>query len=169
MTQLTNWLSNISFRDPLVWVAIAAGIAIVLVFLFLGRRKARAKQVVASDNPDDVQKLADQWLPPSKRHDERRRSMRRGGVPTPVQFSDPLKPKKHFDGFVLDRSSGGLRLASERAFPTGSTMLIRPIAAAPETPWVPVIIRNCREQGDFFEIGCQFQEDLPWHLLLMFG
>jgi hypothetical protein len=46
---------------------------------------------------------------------------------------------------------------------------VRPTLAPDSSPWVTIIIRNCREVGDYFEIGCQFQEELPWNLLLMFG
>src|SRR5436190_12866157 len=96
MANLTNLILNVSVSDPMVWVAIAAGFAIVLAFLLLGRRKIRMKPIVGSHSGghEDMQKLSDQWMPPSKSHDERRRSMRRGGVPTPVKFSDPQKPKR---------------------------------------------------------------------------
>jgi hypothetical protein len=168
MSQIINWLSNISYTDPAIWLALGAGAAVILVFLFLGRRQRRTGAIVAGA-PDNGPNPADMWLPPSKGPDERRRSVRRTGIPTAVQICDPRKPKRLIDGFVLDRSSGGLRLAMEKPFPTGSTLQIRPTTAPPETPWVVIIIRNCREIGDYFEIGCQFQEELPWHLLLMFG
>ena len=166
MTQLTLWFSNLSATDPAIWVAIGSGITVVLAFLFLGRRQRRATAVVAANpsaNPTD------DWLPTQKRSDERRRSVRRLGVPTAVQIGDPKKPKKVIEGYVLDRSSGGLRLAMEKPFATGAALQIRPSNAPPESPWIVIIIRSCREVGDYFEVGCQFQEELPWHLLLMFG
>jgi hypothetical protein len=168
MSQIINWFSNISFADPAIWLALGSGIAVILLFLFLGRRQRRTGPIVASTAEDGLNP-ADVWLPPSKGPDERRRSVRRSGVPTAVQISDPRKPKRLIDGFVLDRSSGGLRLAMEKPFPTGSTLQIRPTTAPDDSPWITIIIRNCREVGDYFEIGCQFQEELPWHLLLMFG
>lgn len=169
MTQLTRYFAEISLADPSVWLALGSGFAVVLVFLLMGRRQRRAVTVVVSaESPSDMNP-SDVWLPPSKRSDERRRASRRSGVPTAIQIVDPKKPKKTIEGFVLDRSSGGLRLAIEKPFPTGSTLQTRPSNAPPETPWVGIIIRNCKESGDYFECGCQFQEDVPWHLLLMFG
>jgi len=169
MSEIINWFSKISFTDPAIWLALGSGMAIVLIFLFLGRRQRRATAIVASFSDESNANPADVWLPSTKSPDERRRSVRRIGIPTAVRITDPKKPKKTIEGFVLDRSSGGLRLAMEKPFSTGVILQIRPTNAPPESPWIPIIIRNCREVGDYFEVGCQFQEELPWHLLLMFG
>ena len=46
---------------------------------------------------------------------------------------------------------------------------VRP-SHAPETfEWIGVIVRNCREVGDHFELGLQFEAELDWNKLLMFG
>ena len=170
MTQLTKMFSNISLTDPILWLALGSGFAVVLIFLFLGRRQRRAAAIIASagNGGADVSP-ADVWVATPKRPDERRRSTRRSGVPTPIQVSDPKKPKRLVNGYVLDRSSGGIRLAMEKPFPTGSTMQVRPTNAPPESAWIIIIVRSCREVGDYFELGCQFQEELPWNILLMFG
>jgi hypothetical protein len=169
MTELTKFFADLSFGEPYLWVALAAGLVVLLVFLFLGRRQRRALPVVGTTVNDELSPTADAWLPPPKRPDERRRSTRRAGVPTPVLVADPKKAKRTIEAFVLDRSSGGIRLASEKPFPTGSTLQVRPSHAHEDSPWVVIIIRSCREVGDYFELGCQFQEDLPWSQLLMFG
>src|SRR5580692_1113311 len=103
MSQIINWFSNFSVADPSIWLALGSGIAVVLVFLFLGRRQRRSGGIVASA-ADEGLNPADVWLPPTKGPDERRRSVRRTGVPTAVQISDPRRPKRLIDGFVLDRS-----------------------------------------------------------------
>ena len=175
MTELTKLFTNIGIGDPAVWLAIGSGLAIVLVFLFLGRRQRRLVAVVGPNaegtaNQTNVgPNAADDWMPPQIHADERRRSIRRSGVPTSVTVVDPKKGRKTVEVFVLDRSSGGVRLASQGPFPTGSTLQIRTTTAPPESPWVVIIVRSCREVGDYFELGCQFEEELPWHLLLMFG
>ena len=169
MSKVTGWFANVSAGDPAVWVALGAGFAVVLAFLLLGRRQRRAAAIVVSAPADADVNPADVWLPPSKRADERRRSTRRSGVPTPVRITDPQRPKKAFEAFVLDRSTGGLRVASEKPFPSGSNLLIRPSNAPEEVASVTIIVRNCKEVGDYYELGCQFQEELPWHVLLMFG
>jgi hypothetical protein len=169
MSQIINWFSNISFADPAIWLALGSGMAVVLIFLFVGRRQHRAKPVVGSATDDAEPNPADVWMPPSKGPDERRRSVRRVGIPTAVQIIDPKKPKKKIGGYVLDRSSGGLRLAMEKPFSTGATLQVRPVNAPEESPWIDIIIRSCRDVGDYFETGGQFLEELPWHLLLLFG
>jgi len=169
MSQLTKLFSSISFDEPALWIALGSGFAVILVFLFLGRRQRRTLAVVVGDGAVDGINPADNWLPPSKRPDERRRSSRRSGIPTAVQLFDPKKARKMIGGFVLDRSAGGIRLASEKPFSSGLTLNVRSANAPDESPWVLITVRSCREVGDYFELGCQFQEDLPWHLLLMFG
>jgi len=169
MTQLTKLFSSISFDEPALWIALGSGFAVILVFLFLGRRQRRVATAIVGGPGGEEMNPADAWLPPTKRPDERRRSSRRSGVPTAVQLVDPKKARKVIDGFVLDRSAGGIRLASEKPFSTGLTLNVRSANSPPESPWVLITVRSCREIGDYFELGCQFQEDLPWHLLLMFG
>ncbi len=182
MKQLSRFLADMSLSDPLVWVALGAGFAVVFVFMLLGRRQRRTTTVGVSAPPpppkqDDAppppkqepRNAADVWLPTATKPNERRRTLRRGGVPTAIHMVDPQDPKKILEGFVLDRSSGGLRIAVEKPYPTGSAVQIRPTNAHAQSPWVTVIVRNCKETGDYFEIGCQFQEKLPWHILLMFG
>jgi PilZ domain len=169
MTQLTRFFAEISLSDPSVWLALGSGFAVVLVFLLLGRRHRRPAAIAVIGENASEAKTVDDWPPNPNQPDERRRTSRRSGVPTAIQMVEAKKFGKVQEGFVLDRSSGGLRVATERPLPTGSVLQVRPTNAPPETPWVIVIIRSCKESGDFFEIGCQFQEVVPWHVLLMFG
>jgi hypothetical protein len=170
MGDVTNWLANLNLSDPVLWVVLAALLGIVLIFLLMGRRPRRpATLVIAPPKPAEPIDGADDWGPSTQRPDERRRSFRRSGVPTAVLISEPGRPKQIFDGYVLDRSSGGLRLAMGSPISTGVTLQIRATNAPSESPWIPITIRSCREVGDYFEVGVQFQEELPWSLLLMFG
>ncbi len=73
------------------------------------------------------------------------------------------------EAFVLDRSTGGLRLAMAKPFPTGTILHARPGNAPEESLWVAMIVRSCKECGDYYEIGCQFEQELPWSQLLLFG
>jgi hypothetical protein len=170
MTRLTQLFSSINFEEPAIWIALGAAFSVVLAFLLLGRRQRRALAIIApAPTTENAFESADLWAAASVRPDERRRSIRRGGVPTAIQITDPLKPKKSIEGFVLDRSIGGIRLASEQPFASGTSLNVRAMSAPADLPSVLIIVRSCREVGDYFELGCQFQEDLPWHLLLLFG
>jgi hypothetical protein len=151
--------------DPSLILALAAGVVVVVGLLYFGRRKQPvATAVLPSGSPN--------WEEPlSVRHDERRRSIRRGGLPTPIMVVDSKAGKraKAAEAYVLDRSTGGLRLALERAVPVGSLLLAKPGNAPDGFEWVKITIRNCREVGDYFEVGCQFETDLELNRLLMFG
>jgi hypothetical protein len=171
MQSLTQWFSGFSPTDPSMWLALGAGLVVILVFLILGRRKAKrfAGPVVLPSAPT----ASSNWEGPhpSARHDERRRSIRRGGLPTPILVIDSKAGKraKATEAYVLDRSSGGLRLALEKAIPAGSALLAKPGNAPEGFEWVKLVVRNCREVGDYFELGCQFETDLELSRLLMFG
>lgn len=170
MQTLTNFFANLSLNDPALWLALGAGLVVLLLFVFLGRRPSRAFSSVGTPTFRTFGEMSAENFDMSEpRNDERRRSVRRAGMPTPIFVLDQKQGRKARDGFVLDRSSGGVRLAVQKPVPTGTTLQIRPHTAADDTPWVSVIVRNCRELGDYYEIGCQFEEDLPWRILLLFG
>jgi hypothetical protein len=169
MQSMTQWLSGLSATDPSLWLALAAGLVTVLVFLFLGRRNRHFAPAIAATGP--VASPDWEGLPPLARHDERRRAIRRGGLPTPILVIDSKggRRAKASEAYVLDRSTGGLRLALERGFPVGATLLAKPGNAPEGFEWVKLVVRNCREVGDYFELGCQFESDLELSRLLMFG
>lgn len=171
MSQTINWISSISVNDPAVWLLLIPALGIVLLLLLLQRRSDRAAVRACAEFQAEEADLnpADVWLPPALAPDERRQSTRRTGVPTEVQISDPKKPKRIIDGYVLDRSRGGLRLAMEKPVATGVFLNVRPTNAPSEVPWTPIFVRNCNDIGDYFEVGCEFQVELSWNLLLMFG
>jgi hypothetical protein len=169
MQSLTQLFSGLSATDPSLWLALAAGFVVILAFLLLGRRRRFRGPVVLPSSPAGSADWEATTL--SARHDERRRSIRRGGLPTPILVVDSKggKRAKATEAYVLDRSSGGLRLALERAFPTGAALLAKPGNAPEGFEWVKLVVRNCREVGDYFELGCQFETDLELSRLLMFG
>jgi hypothetical protein len=174
MQTLSNFFANLSFNDPALWLALGAGLVVLLGFVFLGRKPSRRSLPPPGENPiTSFQSFAEiteeNWDTQQKPHDERRRSVRRAGMPTPIFVLDPKQSRKARNAYVLDRSSGGLRVAVERPTPTGVMLQVRPHAAADDTPWVNLIVRSCREVGDYYELGCQFEAELPWKVLLLFG
>jgi hypothetical protein len=170
MQSLTQWFAGLSLGDPATWLAIGAGLSVVLTFLFLGRRSRRPHGPVVLPQAS-VGSPSWESLVPSARHDERRRAIRRGGLPSPILILDPKSSRraKTVEAYVLDRSTGGLRLALERPVNVGSTMLAKPSNAPEGFDWARIVIRNCREVGDYFEVGCQFETELDLSRLLMFG
>ena len=170
MQALTQWFTSLSFGDPALWVALGSGLTIVLCFLFLGRRPSR-HPAFAHTLPEPTNFGNWEDPPPIARHDERRRAIRRSGLPTPVHVVDwrANRKSKPAEAYVLDRSTGGLRLAMEKPSAVGTVLAARPGSAPPEFDWVKVVVRNCREVGDYFELGCQFESELELGKLLMFG
>ena len=103
------------------------------------------------------------------RASDKRRSLRRGGNPVPVVVSDVLKPEELVPGMVLNRSRGGLFLSLPQKLAVGQLIAVR----TPEFPdclaSVRLRVRHCKQKGDNWQIGCQFMEELPWSVLLIFG
>lgn len=169
MNALTEWISSLKNVDPAIWLAAGAGMTVLLGFFFFTRRSRRAAGPVVL--PLGSNSSIDWEGGSTARHDERRRAIRRGGLPTPILIVDPKAGKraKASEAYVLDRSTGGLRLAMERPVQVGSVLLAKPGNAPDDFEWVKVMIRNCREVGDYYELGCQFDTDLELSRLLMFG
>jgi len=172
MQALSQTFSDISIADPALWLAVGAGLAVILAFLFFGRRRDPARFRSPVVPPHTPASSADwETSSASARADERRRAIRRGGLPTPILIVDPKASRraKAMEAYVLDRSTGGLRLALEKPVNVGGTLLAKPGNAPDGFEWVKVLIRNCREVGDYYEVGCQFETELELNRLLMFG
>src|SRR4051794_17349490 len=108
MQSLSDWMSGLPV-DPALMVAAASGLVVVLALVFITRRRrSRGPVVLPSDpagSPDWESSVA------AARHDERRRAIRRGGLPTPIYIVDAKggRKAKVTEAYVLDRSTGGLR------------------------------------------------------------
>ena len=83
--------------------------------------------------------------------------------------TSPALKNEVASGYVLDRSTGGLRLALTVAVASGITLQVRADNAPDNTPWVTVLVRNCRHAGQHYELGCEFDKTPPWNVLLLFG
>ena len=109
------------------------------------------------------------WEIPQTSFGERRTSLRREGHAVKVLLSSPTFKKGVDSGYVVDRSTTGLRIAMGIAMAPGSTMQVRAHNAPDTIPWITVLVRNCRNAGQHYEIGCEFDKAPPWNVLLLFG
>jgi hypothetical protein len=109
------------------------------------------------------------WAPPEQSYADRREAVRREGTPVRVILASPTFRNGMSDGFVIDRSTGGLKIAMSIAMAPGGTMQVRAVNAPDTIGFVTVIIRSCRKKPEFFEIGCEFEKTPPWNVLLLFG
>ncbi len=92
---------------------------------------------------------------------DRRRAQRRSG---PFALLDVRGPRgEWWQGFVLDRSRSGLRLALTRPVEVGTELRLRALRAPDGAPWSEVVVRRAEAVDGCWELGCEYQGDLAWH------
>jgi hypothetical protein len=99
---------------------------------------------------------------------ERRAWHRRWGNPTEIHLFSLLWPG-HLHGLVVNRSTGGLGIFTDRKVPPGTPLHVRAAEAPSYVPMVQAEARHCRRVGPGFLIGCEFSEDVPWNARVWFG
>jgi len=99
---------------------------------------------------------------------ERRTSARRKGNPVGVVVLAGEAAKAE-PGLVINRSKGGLCLSVPSPVALGTILQLRACQAPEDIPWIRVLVRHCAAKGDRWNLGCQFMEELPWRVLLLFG
>lgn len=158
-------ISNLPYSEywlPLL-IGVGVGVAAILVIRPLVSRSGPVPQ------PQD--KAAKQEFDPFSigSPSEQRKAYRRGGHPVEVLYSLPDRKKQPFQGWVVDRSVGGLCLTVNQEFAEGTVLAVIPANAPPMTPWVEVEVRSCRAIDGQMELGCKFVKTPPWSILLLFG
>jgi hypothetical protein len=174
----TDWFTA---NLPAVIGGVVAAVALVVVWFTTRKRRlteverlaeaaaaTAAATLTASAKPSGQEKLL-QWDPPELSYADRRGAVRRDGSVVRVLLSAPVFRNGVSEGFVLDRSTGGLRIAVTTELEPGSTMQVRTVNAPENVGFVTVIVRSCRPSGEFFEAGCEFEKTPPWNVLLPFG
>ena len=157
-------------------VAVGGAVAfIVLTWLFVSQARRRrvidpAALVPASvPTPPGTAEHALAWAPPEQSYADRRGSVRREGAPVKVMVSSSSLRNGVNEGYVVDRSTGGLRIVMQNAVPPGSTLQVRAENAPDTVGFVTLIVRSCRKNPDHFEVGTEFEKTPPWNVLLLFG
>jgi hypothetical protein len=100
---------------------------------------------------------------------EERATPRRKGNPIAVHLSDATASASPIEGWVVDRSQGGLGLSVFNPIRPGTLMTVRPVSAPVGTPWFEIWVRSCRWQDKNWHIGCEFKNPPTWNMLLLFG
>jgi hypothetical protein len=78
--------------------------------------------------------------------------------------------RKPIEGLVVNRSCKGLGLALPEAVDVGTTLEVRTANAPDITPWIPVTVVHCQPvKKGYWWVGCQFDSQPPWNVLLLFG
>ena len=170
-----EWLDTIlSLLRNHLPVAVGGCVAVLILSLLFLQHRRRARRLEAAalsavGGAAPVDDKALNWAPPEQSYADRRGSVRREGAPVRVALSSPNFRSGVNDGFVVDRSTGGLRIILQGALAPGSTLQVRAVNAPDTIGFVTVIVRSCRKTGDHFELGCEFEKTPPWNVLLLFG
>jgi hypothetical protein len=96
---------------------------------------------------------------------ERRSSPRVKGRQVRVHVVCAATSGEALQGWVLDRSCGGLGLWVPAPVAEGASLLVR---AAGSADAVPVEVCNCRADGDRWVLGCRFLRSPRWEVMLQF-
>ena len=163
------------------WVAgnlpyAVGGFVAISVLLFLGlnaafrRREPLDPDKLATANANAVtDEKALSWEPAGQSYADRRGAVRREGQPVRVLLASTTFRNGACDGYVIDRSTGGLKIVSQSAVAPGSTLQVRAVDAPDTVGFVTLIVRSCRKTDDHYELGCEFEKTPPWNVLLLFG
>jgi hypothetical protein len=158
LTHLGVWVA------PVIGLA-AGGLMFAVGFAVASRRKGRLPVAPPVEDKETAER--DPFLQGSQ--SERRAAVRREGSMVAVSISHADTPDQVDQGWVSDRSVGGLCLRLDAAVPLGTVLNVRPRDATAVVPWTPVSVKSCRHDGDAWEIGVQFVRTPPWSVLLLFG
>ncbi|HLJ92301.1 MAG TPA: PilZ domain-containing protein [Gemmataceae bacterium] len=172
-------------QEVVVFVILVGGVLLLLSHLLVGQNSV-SSTVTASKSwmmTTDALEAARstevpvaQPRPPGATHPsgsatskDKRTSMRRGGNPTPVAVFDAPVPGEPVEGVVLNRSRGGLCITVPHKIEVGQVFAVRTKEFPESLPSVPLRVRHCKQIGDRWRLGCQFVEELPWSVVLLFG
>lgn len=98
-----------------------------------------------------------------------RTAPRRQGNPVQVSITDATNTMEGFQGWVIDRSAGGLRILVDQTIHPGTILSLKPIKSHAGFPWVQVKVCNCVQERGSYSIGVQFTAKLTWTELQAFG
>lgn len=153
--------------QPFLPYLVGCAVAVCVFSFYVGRRVG---QQARKAGPDDFRPASTPSEPgDEKAFGDRRTTVRREGQPVQVHLSSPAFHGETRAGWILDRSTGGLRVSLSAPVAPGTAMQVLAQHAPDTTPWVTTIVRSCKPTGKKYELGCEFETTPPWSVLLLFG
>jgi hypothetical protein len=156
-------LAVFDFYAELPWTIPAMGFVVACFAFFVGKRFLAPRK---TESPPAAPAPTDVFLHGSTR--ERRNAPRRRGNSVEVLFA-PAPNKEPRQGWVVDRSVGGLCVTLEQPVKEGEVWHVRPRNAATTIPWTPVEVRSCKPEEGNWEVGCRFVQTPQFNVMLLFG
>jgi hypothetical protein len=99
---------------------------------------------------------------------DRRSNHRRWGNPTEVNLRSVMWDGNQH-GLIVNRSTGGLGIYTDKKVPLTTAVRVGAVDAPAYVPWAMAEVRHCRKVGKGFFLGCQFNDEIPWHVRVWFG
>jgi hypothetical protein len=99
---------------------------------------------------------------------ERRSMPRRAGNCVGVLLA-AKPPEAPIQGWILNRSTGGLAILLQQPVEEGARLHVRPQTQQGSAPWIPVDVRNCKADAGDWIANCQFVKVPEYSTLLLFG
>lgn len=158
-----NNLFSVENLPYLLPALIVLATALMVTLLLVNRRRDAGLKLPKLKKPDETSDAVGASAA------DRRNSLRRDGPAVEVVVMSPAFKGGSAPGYVIDRSTGGLRLALSTGMAAGATLQVKAKHAPDNTPFVTVLVRSCRPNDDHFELGCEFEKTPPWNVLLLFG
>jgi len=161
------WRGTLPYQG--YWLPVLIGTAAGMLCVFTGnivwrdRKRRAARPVLATP----VNSAHDPFVHGSQT--EQRKSVRRGGNPVLVLYARAENRKVVQRAVVLDRSMGGLRLATDEEVAPGTRLFVLSAHATESVPWVEMDVCRNQQVEDSWELNCQFVRTPPWSILLLFG
>jgi hypothetical protein len=156
-------LAVFDFYANLPWTIPATGFVVTCFAFVVGRRLLAPRK---TEPPPAQAPAVDVFLHGGTK--ERRNAPRRKGNSVEVLFA-PAPNKEPRQGWVVDRSVGGLCLTLEQPVKEGEVWHVRPRNASASTPWTAVEVRTCKAEEGNWEVGCRFLQTPQWNVMLLFG
>lgn len=100
---------------------------------------------------------------------DRRSEPRRKGNLVAVHISDAQATAPPIEGWVVDRSQGGLGVLVDEAVALGTILSVRPVKTRPPARWIQIEVKSCRQERNSWNLGCQFVQRPGWNDLRHFG
>jgi hypothetical protein len=146
-------------------IAAAGALTALLVFLMAWRSARRRRPSLLPPPPDgDALPAADAAQEPA----DRREVPRRSGALVGVYITGP-EGALPTGGWVVDRSSRGMCVAVIQPVAAGTRLVLAAVDAPPKSPKADVLVKYCKRRQKYYYLGCQFVQELPWSVLLLFG
>ena len=161
-------IANLSWppREELLWI-VTAGILVSGLAFLVGFRVFSGGKTEKRPSADPSEKDHDPFAAGS--NNERRQSFRRKGSTVTVLIAEQHQTGGTKQGWVLDRSVGGLGLFSEKPKEVGTLLRVRPENGPTTTPFIEVEVKSCTPFEDGWKLNCAFVQTPPYSVLLLFG